>query len=386
MSEIMETVAEERPDLLPYTDEEVPAAMKRLVADPLLNDMAGFAFPEIPVAEIKERLLRVTSADEFQETFVRPMLARILKKSTSSFTIGGLEHVAVEQGHVFVSDHRDIVLDGSLLQVALLECGLPTSEITFGSNLISSPFVEDFGKCNKMYKILRGGSARDLVRNSRILSAHIHAVVRDGRSIWISQRDGRTKDGNDHTDQGLIKMLSLAGGGDVAASLSALHIVPFAVSYEYESCDALKARELYMRRRGDYKKAPGEDLRSIITGVKQFKGAVHLQICPPLQADELLRLSAGDEGNELLRDVAALIDRRIYEAYRLFATNYIAYDMKFGAARYAGAEYTQEQYQAFGRYLEERTEGFDGDRQGLLDILLDIYATPVVNKLSVTEA
>lgn len=385
MNEPMDTV-ELRTDLLPYTDAEVPAAMKRLVADPLLKDMAGFAFPEIPLAEIKERLLRVTSADEFQAVFVRPMLGRILDKSSSSFTMGGLEHIEVEKGHLFMSDHRDIVLDGSLLQVALLDCGLPTSEITFGSNLICAPFVEDFGKCNKMYKILRGGSARDLVRNSHILSEHIREVVRDGRCIWISQRDGRTKDGNDHTDQGLIKMLTLSGGEDVAAALGELHIVPFAISYEYESCDALKARELYMRRRGDYKKAPGEDLRSIITGVKQFKGAIHLQVCPPLREEEIRQLSAGDEGNELLRGVAGLIDRRIYEAYRLFATNYIAYDRKFGQARYAGTQYTQEQYEAFGDYLERATEGFDGDRAELLDILLDIYATPVVNKLAVTEA
>ena len=381
MNEIVD--AEERPDLLPFEDAAVPAAMKRLVADPLLGDMVRFAFPEIPVGDIKEQLLHVASADEFQEVFVRPMLERILKKSCSSFTMGGLEHIDLSCGHLFMSDHRDIVLDGSLLQLALLRCDLPTSEITFGSNLISSPFVEDFGKCNKMYKILRGGSARDLVRNSHILSEHIRRVVRDGRSIWISQRDGRTKDGNDHTDQGLIKMLTLSGGEDVAASLSELHIVPFAISYEYESCDALKARELYMRRRGDYRKAPGEDLRSIITGVKQFKGAIHLEICPPLRPEEIRQLSAGDEGNELLRGVASLIDRRIYEAYRLFPTNYIAYDRKFGTARYAGAEYAPEQYRAFGDYLEQCTEGFDGDREELLGILLDIYATPVENKLAV---
>ena len=157
MNEIVD--AEGRPDLLPFEDAAVPAAMKRLVADPLLGDMARFAFPEIPVADIKEQLLHVASADEFQEVFVRPMLERILKKSCSSFTMGGLEHIDLSCGHLFMSDHRDIVLDGSLLQLALLRCDLPTSEITFGSNLISSPFVEDFGKCNKMYKILRGGSA-----------------------------------------------------------------------------------------------------------------------------------------------------------------------------------------------------------------------------------
>lgn len=369
-------------DLRPYTDAEIPEAMRRMAADPTLSGMVGFAFPGVEVDVIRGKLLEVKSADQFQKVFVQPMLENIVRKSSSGFTMGGVENIAKGEGHLFVSDHRDIVLDGALLQLVLIYSGFPTSEITFGSNLISSPFVEDFGRSNKMYKIIRGGVGRDLVRNSRILSDHIHEVVAGGRSIWISQRDGRTKDGNDKTDQGLVKMLTMGGGDDPLESLVKLHIVPFAISYEYESCDAMKAREIYLKRRGSYTKAPGEDLKSIINGVKQDKGAIHIQICPAVSPEEI-EAFAGQEGNEMLRGIASLIDRRIYEAYKLFPTNYIAYDIKKGVNVYENDQYTSGQRKLFSEYLKGRVADLDGAADELYDIMLDIYAYPVINKLSI---
>lgn len=384
MAKIMNTVQEETAvdSLRPYTDAEILAAMKRMANDPTLGEMVAFAFPGIPLEAVREKLLQVRSADGFQQAFVQPMLENIIRKSSTGFTFGGEKHIARGEGHLFVSDHRDIVLDGALLQLVLLYAGLPTSEITFGSNLISSGFVEDFGRSNKMYKIIRGGSGRDLVRNSHILSDHIHEVVGSGKSIWISQRDGRTKDGDDKTDQGLVKMLTMGGAGSPADALTGLNIVPFAVSYEYESCDSLKARELYIKRRGTYEKVPGEDLRSIVTGVKQPKGAIHIQICPPLRPDEIEGLAAGESGNDMIRGVASLIDRRIYAAYRLFPTNYMAYDMRSGVNAYEGEQYGPQQREEFVAYLKGRVAGLDGDADELFDIMVDIYANPVKNKLS----
>ncbi len=368
--------------LRPYTDAEIPAAMRRMAADPTLDEVVAFAFPGVDPGAVREKLLQVRSADGFQQAFVQPMLENIIRSSSSGFTFGGERNIGRGEGHLFISDHRDIVLDGALLQLVLIYSGLPTSEITFGSNLVSSGFVEDFGRSNKMYKIIRGGSGRDLVRNSHILSDHIHEVVGEGRSIWISQRDGRTKDGDDRTDQGLVKMLTLGGEGSPAEALDRLHIVPFAVSYEYESCDALKAREIYVRRRGAYEKAPGEDLRSIITGVKQPKGAIHIEVCPPLRSEELTELAAGEGGNDMIRGVAALIDRRIYEAYRLFPTNYIAYDIRSGSDAYRGREYGARQREEFVAYLKGSVAAVAGDPDELFDIMVDIYANPVKNKLA----
>ncbi len=369
-----------RDDLRPYTDDEIPAAMTRMAADPTLDAMAGFAFPGADMNALRARLREVRTAAEFQAVFVRPLLENIIRHTSDGLTVGGAP-IDYSAGHVYMSDHRDIVLDGAMFQLVLLRDGRSTSEITFGSNLISSPFVEDFGRSNKMYKILRGGGIRELVHNSQVLSEHIHAVVSEGRGIWISQRDGRTKDGDDRTDQGLVKMLTLGSGLTAGEALARLNIVPFAVSYEYESCDALKAREIYRRRRGGYEKAPGEDLQSIITGVKQPKGRIHIEVCRGIESAEIEACDTGCP-NELMRGVAGLIDRRIWSSYRLFPTNFMAYDLREGGGRYSGTEYDAEAMESFAGYIEGKLDGIEGDRAELREILLDIYANPVRNKLS----
>ena len=366
-------------DLRPYFDYEIPQAVKRMLANPIMNQMITFGFGADCVADIRTALMGVRSADDFQHVFVKPMLENIIARTSSGFTTDGLQYISPLCGHLFISNHRDIVLDGALLQLLLLCAGMPTSEITFGSNLISSPFVEDFGRSNKMYKILREGSGRDLVRNSMLLSQHIHNVVDAGGSIWISQRDGRTKNGHDKTDQGLIKMLTLDGRKNPLQAISKLNIIPFAVSYEYESCDALKAREIYMRRRGAYVKAPGEDMRSILQGITQYKGGINIQICQPLSIRELQAM-ASVEGNDMVRGVASIIDNRIYQAYRLFPTNYMAYDIKNGSNTYS-AFYDASGRAKFDEYLHRQAASVaDAEQTEIYDILLDIYANPVVNK------
>jgi hypothetical protein len=202
-------------------------------------------------------------------------------------------------------------------------------------------------------------------------------VVDSGRSIWISQRDGRTKDGDDRTDQGLLKMFTMTAGEDIHASLKSLNIIPAAISYQYESCDALKAKVIYLSRRGPYVKSPGEDMNSILTGVKQYKGEVHLEACAPVTAAEIDSLT-GDNNNDILRQMAALIDSRIIGAYKLYNTNYMAYDMKHGTGRFTD-KYSAEEKEKFTVYLHNQVAGI-GIEEGadeLLEIMLDIYANPV---------
>ena len=366
-------------ELRPYFDSEIPQAVERMLADPMMDPMITFGFGQNMISDIRLKLSGVRSADQFQRVFVQPMLENIIARTSSGFSNNGADGIPAQCGHLFISNHRDIVLDGALLQLLLLHAGRPTSEITFGSNLISSQFVEDFGRSNKMYKILRDGTGRDLVRNSILLSEHIHQVVARKDSIWISQRDGRTKNGHDKTDQGLIKMLTLGNRNNPVQAIAELNIIPFAVSYEYESCDAMKAREIYMRRRGAYVKAPGEDMRSIMQGITQFKGAIHIQLCEPLSAAELAALDSS-EGNDMVRGVASMIDNRIYRAYRLFATNYIAYDIKNTSNTYADF-YDSDSRDRFDAYLHRQAESVtDADTDEIYDILLDIYANPVINK------
>lgn len=368
-------------DQRPYCDSEIEGAMKRIAGYRELGDICAYSLPDTPLEEIREAVVACRTADDFQAALGFPLLTQIIRTSMSAFTFGGTEYLKPEEGYLYISNHRDIVLDGALLQYVMYSIGLPTTEITFGSNLVSPGFVEDFGRSNKMFKIVRGGSARDLVQNSQLLSAHLHEVVDSGKSIWISQRDGRTKDGNDRTDQGLVKMFTMDGRGrSVTESLAALHIVPFAISYEYESCDALKAREIYLSRRGKYEKAPGEDMKSILTGIQQWKGEVHLEICEPIRSGDIDSLD-GENTNEVLRSMASILDERIISGYKLYATNYIAYDMREGSSRFGG-RYTAQERDEFSQYIERQASGIDGERQELLKILLDIYANPVVNKLS----
>ena len=374
------SVTQPSDDLRPYLDSEIPQAVKRMLTDPLMDPMITFGFGPHDIPAIRAELGTVSSAEQFQRVFVQPMLENIIARTSSGFSSNGVDCISARCGHLFISNHRDIVLDGALLQLLLLHSGRPTSEITFGSNLISSQFVEDFGRSNKMYKILRDGTGRDLVRNSKILSGHIHQVVADGHSIWISQRDGRTKNGHDKTDQGLIKMLTLGNRNNPVKAIAALNIIPFAVSYEYESCDSMKAREIYMRRRGAYVKAPGEDMRSIMQGITQFKGGIHIQMCEPLSAEEFSALDSA-EGNDMVRAVASIIDNRIYRAYRLFPTNYIAYDIKNGNGTYSHL-YDSDARREFDKYLHRQSESVtDADTDEIYDILLDIYANPVIDKI-----
>lgn len=377
------TIEELKDDVRPYRNDEIPDAMRRIIADPTLGNVVNTAFNETCLDSIKTKLRDVKTADDFREVFVRPLLERLLAKSSLHFTTNGAENINPSVGHLYVSNHRDIVLDSSLLQLLLVKAELETTEITFGSNLISSQFVADFGRSNKMYKILRGGVGRDLVRNSRLLSEHVHEVVSEGKGIWISQRDGRTKDGNDKTDQGLIKMLTMGSSKEPLNAIAELNIIPLAISYEYESCDALKAREIYLRRRGPYEKAPGEDLRSILQGINQYKGRIDIQACPQITPEEIYSLAdTVSEGNDMLRKVAALIDKSIYDNYKLFPTNYIAYDIKEGSTMFADKEYSDSQRADFVEYLKKQTAQTTCDPDEIFDILLDIYANPVKNKLA----
>ena len=282
--------------------------------------------------------------------------------------------------YLFISNHRDIVLDSCLLMYILHYSGHRIGEITFGSNLMKGQMVIDIGKSNKMFRVERGGNPRQMYLNSLHLSDYIrYAITEKQESVWIAQRNGRTKDGIDRTDQGLIKMLSMSGGKDRVKALSDLNIVPVSVSYEWESCDILKALELYASRDGKpYVKKPGEDLNSILTGIMQPKGRVHIQICKPLTADDLNAIPADYVDAQFRHSVAEIMDKRICDGYRLFPNAYIAHDIRSGKREYS-RQYTQEQYDAFVTHMKE-LDKYQAD-DVLKDIFLGIYANPIDSKM-----
>lgn len=313
-------------DIRPYTDEEIPAAMQRIAASGSLPILAMYVYPGENVEDVRKKIASYTTIKDFQTETMRIVNEQVVKNTTNGFSCSGIEHLSPDRQYLYVSNHRDIMLDASLLQYYLFTQGFETTEITFGANLMQGQLVIDIGKSNKMFKVERpGGSIRDFYQKSVHLSKYIrYAINEKHNSVWIAQRNGRTKNGMDKTDQGIIKMFCMSEPDDKIKAISDLHIVPVSVSYEWEPCDVLKTLELYESQFAKYTKKPGEDLNSILTGILQQKGRVHFELCEPV-TDVDLHAFDGMTNNEYHRAVSHLIDQRIVNAYRLYPNNYIAH-------------------------------------------------------------
>lgn len=367
-------------DIRPYYEDEIPAAMKRIAASSSFPLLSSYVYPDEAVKDVRERVAGFKTVREFQQETMSLMNKRVIDLTISDFSCTGLERLSKDKSYLYVSNHRDIVLDSSLLQYFLNANGYDTTEITFGANLMMNQLVVDIGKSNKMFKVERpGGNIKEFYKGSKHLSEYIRYVIKEKKqSVWIAQRNGRTKDGNDSTDQGIIKMFCLSEPEDKIKALADLHIVPVSISYEWESCDILKALELYESQYTKYTKKPGEDLNSILTGIIQYKGQVHIEICQPISKAELSSLDSLTK-NEYHKAVASLIDSRIHTAYRLYPNNYIAHDIRYGNTRYQDM-YTAEQRLAFEHHLSKLDKYDTCDMEQLRDIFLGIYSNPVDNK------
>ena len=365
-------------DIRPYYEEEIPAAMQRIADSDVFPLLASFVYPSEPVEKIRDRIRGFKTVREFQHDTMCRVNEQVIARSISEFSVSGLEYLSTDEHYLFVSNHRDIMLDASLLQYYFVVNGFDTTEITFGANLMMHPVVVDVGKCNKMFKVARPGSdIKEFYRQSMHLSEYIRYCIREkGQSVWMAQRNGRTKNGIDHTDQGIVKMLCMSEAKDRVRALAELNIVPVAVSYEWETCDILKALELYESQYRRYTKKPGEDLNSILTGIVQPKGRVHIALCQPVRMAELSAFE-GQTNNEYHKSVARLLDSRIITAYRLYPNNYIAHDMLYGNNRYQSM-YTEDEYNAFQRRLA-KLDRYDEtcDMECLRELFLGIYANPV---------
>ena len=367
-------------DIRPYNADEIPAAMQRIANSSSFPILAAYVYPGEPLEQVRQRIAGYQTVRDFQMETMSMVNKQVIENSITEFSCSGLDKLSPDQQYLYVSNHRDIMLDSSLLQYFLVTHGFDTTEITFGANLMMNQLVIDIGKSNKMFKVERpGGSIKEFYRSSKHLSDYIRfALTEKHQSVWIAQRNGRTKDGNDATDQGVIKMFCMSCPEDKIKAIDQLHIVPVSISYEWESCDILKTLELYESQFAKYTKKPGEDLNSILTGLVQPKGRVHIQICDPLSRAELSKFE-GMTNNEYHKAVAKLLDVRIHTAYRLYPNNYIAYDLRYGTTKYQG-EYTLEQKTKFLLRLSKLDRYDTCDIEKLKDIFLGIYSNPVNNK------
>ena len=353
--------------------------MQRIADSEAFDVLARYVFPDRDVDEVRRMVRAIRTTDEFQLRVMYYVNLQIIRRSITHLTVDGLDGLDPAERYLFVSNHRDIMLDSALLQYLLHEAGHRTTEITFGSNLMQGEPAISIGRANKMFKVVRGSNVHDFLADSRHLSEYIrHTLLEKRESIWIAQRNGRTKDGNDQTDRGIVKMFALSDRTDPVRAIRDLRFVPVAVSYHMEPCDILKTRELYLSHGGrKYVKQPGEDLHSILTGILQQKGHVHMSFGRPF-GDALPDAVEARHANAFYRTVADEIDQQIHRNYRLFDNNFIAHDLRSGKSTYAD-RYTPEARAAFESRLQQMLQEIDGEPAILKEIFLGIYANPVDN-------
>lgn len=366
-------------DIRPYKDEEINPALHRIVDRPEFSKVLEYIFPNGKKEDIIAELKGIHSAIGFQKQFMHPLVNSIIKKTSKGLTYSGFDLLVPGTPYLFVSNHRDIVLDSAILQVLLFDNGHLSSEITFGSNLMSNPFIVDLGKINRMFTVYRGGNRMEMFRNSQTLSAYIRYTITEKRtSAWIAQRNGRTKDGNDKTETGLLKMFNISGHCSFEEAFSELNIVPLSISYEFEPCCALKVKETSAVSKGlTYQKAPNEDFMSILTGITSQKGRIHLSVCHPVNT--FLKETANTTViNDKINMLASLIDDEIYLNYKLWPNNFIASDRLNNNKLYS-KYYTSADEAEFDQYVNRELSSLNLNTPENVNILLKIYANPVLN-------
>lgn len=362
----------------PYNDAEIPAAVQRIVDNPSFGMIAAYLFPGCPMEEFRKLCLTAKTIDEFQTIVMWPVMQSIIEHTTDGITEVGFDTYNDQRKGIFVCNHRDILLDAALADFFLYKHDKQRPEITFGSNLMKGEMVIDIGKCNRMFRINRGGNMRDFYKNSLEVSAYMrHVVTEKKRSVWIAQRNGRTKNGDDKTEMAELKMFSLSSDKPFVENLGEINITPIAISYEFEPCDFLKVQELYVSKYQRYEKGPDEDLQSILKGITQKKGRISIVLTPTITQQEL-EFCDHFEKNKKYQKLAEIIDRRIYENYKLWPNNYIAYDILYQSCKYEN-EYTAEQKKAFTEYMENGLSKLTGEIDEFREIFLGIYANPIIN-------
>ncbi len=367
-------------EIRPFRDHEVPEVIKSLCEVPYFLNILGRLIPNVPVEAIVAKLKSLRSVSEFQHEFIIPYLKGLEKNCTDGITASGLEGLDPKGGYIFMSNHRDIILDSAFMNVMLDGAGLNTTEIAIGSNLLIYDWIVDLVKLNKSFVVKRDLPVRQMMEASATLSAYIRDRINEGRqNIWIAQREGRSKDGNDKTQGAVLKMLNLSGKGDIISNFTELNIVPVAITYEYDPCDALKAYQYQQKRDNPgYKKSKNEDLTHMSTGLNGRKGRVHFAFGTPINSE--LPKIAGMAKNDQITAIAEMIDRQIYANYRLYPDNYIALDAINGEAKHSD-HYTQEQRDAFMAYADQKIAAIEGaDHDYVLSQMLQAYANPLINQ------
>ena len=377
----MEINETEFDEIRPYYDSEVDGVIAKLLSESGFRKTVKYFFPNVPF-EVTEKLLRnVHTIRDFQTQFIARLVNGLEKMYTAGVTFNGLENVPEGKGYLFVSNHRDIILDSAFLNTYLAQHGHQTSEIAIGSNLLIFPWITDLVKLNRTFVVKRNLSVKELMVSSMIQSKYIrHTIIDKKTSIWIAQREGRTKNGDDKTQGSVLKMFNMAASGDVLSSLAEMNIVPMTISYEYDPVDVYKVIEQYNKKIDpEFKKNKVDDVAGMRNGLTCKKGHVNITLGKPV-SEEILKMPKAPNKNIQYEEVAKFLDRKIYDGYVLYPINYVTADILSGTKRYEDF-YTKDDEKNVRDYIEEQSKKFTGDVELQKKMLMEIYANPVFNKL-----
>ena len=368
----------------PFYDSEVNEALKSLLHHPMMKAMMDFTFPEIPESTWKEQLSRTHSIRDFQINFVYQSIQRVLERSSEGLTTSGFEKLEPNTSYLFISNHRDIILDTSLLNVSLFDHGLVMTASAIGDNLVQKDFLLKLSKLNRNFLVLRGLSPRELLLSSKLMAKYMYQLLsKENRSVWIAQREGRTKDGKDATHQGVLKMIAMASDEENCMDFfKKLKIVPVSISYEYDPTDALKMPQLIaLSKDEEYIKEKNEDFITLLSGIIGQKKRIHIHVGDILENEYDKIKVENDNNNKQIQALAQVIDDSILQSYKLWPTNFIAYDILNNTTTFAHL-YDDKERQLFERRLEMR---IDAENETMKAGFLAMYANPVVNKLNYTH-
>lgn len=367
----------------PFEPEELPEVFERLLGNAQFAQVVAYVFKDVPFDMLAQKMRACKTNLEFQVAFCYPFIKGLLQKASLGCDMN-VDAIDMEKRYTFVSNHRDIVLDSALLDVLLVDAGCKTTcEIAIGDNLLSLPWVKDLVRINKSFIVERSVSLRQMLLSSKRLSDYMHLVIAQKHdNVWIAQREGRAKDSNDRTQESIIKMMVIGGEGSLVERLKGLHIVPLAISYEYDPCDFLKAQEFQLKRDiADWKKGPMDDVVSMQTGIMGYKGHIHYDAAPCIDA-WLDTLDPDMPKADFFKAVATHIDEEVFRRYRLYPSNYVALDELEGTTAHAD-RYTAEQKAQFDGYIAQQMAKIqlpNKDEAFLRERLLTMYANPARNQ------
>lgn len=374
-------------DIAPYSDSEFHARMENLIKEPGFLHVINYTMPPQDVPSLIEELLKIDNTYDFQHQVMFPFLEMLAKTTTAGISLGGVKYMNPSTNYTFITNHRDIVLDASFLNLALLRRGFPTCEVAIGNNLLIFDWITDLVRLNKSFIVKRNTGLREGLLAAKKLSAYIHYCLLEKReSVWIAQREGRSKDSSDKTQESLLKMLALAGEGNFMDKLKEINLLPVSISYEFDPNDYLKAREFLLKKRNpDFKKTQRDDLFSMETGLLRFKGRVHFQMTPRINS-KLDEIGVFEDNNKAAHHVGCLIDQAIHRSYQIFEINYVAFDILHDTSRFA-SKYTQEKKEETISYFNSQLDKVDlqditpDEREYMWQMMLTMYANPLKNKL-----